>query len=56
MAIFFIKNGPPFHLFSVFSNKQYKFYVKVMWNMSIQYPALGFELMTFCFCVSSFNH
>ena len=57
----FLKMGqhwPLFHLFSVFSNKQYNFYNKSMWKnvMSIQYPVLGFELMTFGTWVSSHNH
>ena len=36
---------PIFRLFSVFSNKQYNFYNKLMWKnvMSIQYTAPGFE-------------
>ena len=40
-----LKMGYPqflFHLFSVFSNKQYKFYIKSMWKMSIQYLVLAF--------------
>ena len=37
-----------FVLFLVFSNKQYNFYNKSMWKMSIQYPVLGFERTTFC--------
>ena len=35
-----LKNGhlrPLFHLFSIFTNKQYIFYSKLMWKMSIQY-------------------
>ena len=46
---------PLFRLFSVFSNKQYKFYNKSMWKnvMSIQYPAPGFEPTTFGTWVSS---
>ena len=35
---------PLFHFFLVFSNKPFKFYKKIM---SIQYPAMEFELMTF---------
>ena len=37
---------PLFHLFSVFSDKQYNFYKKLIQKMSIQYMALGFEPMT----------
>ena len=33
--------------FRSFSNNKSKFYNKLMWQMSIHYPALGFELMTF---------
>ena len=47
---------PLFHLFSVFSNKQYNFYNKSMWKMSIQYMVPGFEPTTFGTCVSSHNH
>ena len=49
---------PLFRLFSVFSNKQYNFYNKSVWIkvMSIQYPAPGFEPMTFGTWVSSHNH
>ena len=53
-----IKKGHPqplFSLFSVISNKQSKFYNKLMWKMSIQYPAPGFELITLWLWVSSFN-
>ena len=39
-------------------NKQYNFYNKSMWKnvMSIQYPALGFEPLTFGMWVASHNH
>ena len=47
---------PLFCLFLVFSNKQYNFYNKSMWKMSIQYPALGFEPTTFGTWVYSHNH
>ena len=47
---------PLFRLFSVFSNKQYTFYNKLMWKMSIQYLVLGFEFTTFGLWASSFNH
>ena len=38
--------GLLFRLFSDFSNKQYKFYSKSMWKMSIQYTAPGLEHTT----------
>ena len=44
-----LKMGQPrpiFRLFSVFSNKQYIFYNKLLLKMSIQYTALGFEPTT----------
>ena len=42
-------------LILVFSNKRYKFYNKLMWKMSIQYPALEFESTTFWLWLSSLN-
>ena len=36
-------------------SKRHKFYSKLMWKMSIQYPAPGFELTTFRLWVSSFK-
>ena len=47
---FFKKMGQPwplFRLFFIFSNKQYNFYNKSIWKMSIQYTAQGFEPTTF---------
>ena len=55
----FLKNGQipaSFHLFLVFSNKQYNFYYKSMCKnlqMSIQYTVQGFEPTTFGTWVSS---
>ena len=41
----------------VFSNEHYNFYNKYeRKKLSIQYPALGFELTTFWLQVSSLNH
>ena len=45
--------GLCFVYFWPFSNKQYKFYSKLMWKMSIQYPAPGFELTAFWLCIKS---
>ena len=43
-------------LFLVFSNKQYNFYSKSMWKMSIQYMVPGFEPMTSRAWVVTHNH
>ena len=59
VSFLFFKMGQPrplFRLFSVFSNKQYNFYNKYMWKMSIQYTVPGFEPTTFGTWVSSHNH
>ena len=54
MTTFFKKGQPGLFLFIfVFSNKHYKYECV---KMSIQYPAPGFELTTFCVRVSSLNH
>ena len=42
-----------FNLFSIFSNKQYKY---ACGKMSIKYPVLGFEFMTSWTLVFSHNH
>ena len=47
---------PLFRLFSSISNNQYKFYSKLIWKMSIQYPVAGFKLTTFWLGVSSYHH
>ena len=55
----FLNNGPTlasFCSFLVFSNKQYNFYNKSMWKMSMQYMALGFEPKTFRTWVVTHNH
>ena len=47
---------PLFHLFSVFFKQtSIQFYNKLMWKMSIQYMALGFEPTTLISWVSSHN-
>ena len=45
-----------FVYFWSFSKKRYNFYNNIMWKMSIQYPAQGFEPMTSWTRVSSHNH
>ena len=40
LPLIFPHPRPLFHLFSVFLNKQYKFYSKLMRKMSIQYPGI----------------
>ena len=54
---FYLKNRPLFNLFSVFSNKLYKFYNKSFLKnvMSIQYMAPGFEPMSSWIWVISHN-
>ena len=55
----FFKNGATpasFSFIFVFSNKHYNSYNKLMWKMSIQYPAPGLELTTSWLQVSSLNH
>ena len=47
---------PLFHLISIFSNKHHKLYNKLMWKISIQYPALELKLTTFWLRASTFNH
>ena len=47
---------PLFRLFSFFLNKQYNFYDKHMWKISILCPLLGFEPKTSRTRVFSHNH
>ena len=47
---------PLFHLFLVFSSKQYNFYNKSMWKMSIQYMVPGFKPTTSRTQVVTHNH
>ena len=57
--VFFKKIWPTpasFCLFPVFSNKQYIFYNKSMWKMSIQYTVPGFNPTTLHKWVVTHNH
>ena len=59
-TMLFLKNGPSQPLFSLFSvffkQTPIHFYSKLIWKMSIQYMALGFEPTPFRTWVSSHYH